>query len=502
MSERQSFGPMLWRGRYLIVVSVLVTVALAIVVTKLSSKVYQATAILQVSTPNAQPGDATDLSNNGLAKNYATVILSRSFLQTIAPRVQGGRLGPGDLQSRLDASAVDQTALLKVDGQGDTPDQAERLVSQVVDGFLARLQTSAARGITQQQRQVQRILGGLTSQISTLESSGSSADADQISSLKAARAALINRNATLVANGVAQGASATLTAPATASSAPVKPRPTLNIAAGLLLGLLLGLCLAWLRERLSDDDTRSASDAMEIIDVPLLASVPLRRRVHAGDPVVYEAYEVLRANLVFQSRDRALRVVTFLSHNPAVGKTSAVEGFAYAAIRGGSNVLVIDGDLRAGTLSERLGHSQDPGVAEVLVESIGLDEAIVSLAPGLSLLTARLPVPNPPSLLYSHAMREMMAELRERFDLIVIDSPPIAHLADGLILASLSDGVAVVARAGVSKRSDLLATAASVGQSGTPLVGLVVFEPRTIDKTYYPAVAERSKVDRDTVVSA
>jgi len=219
-----------------------------------------------------------------------------------------------------------------------------------------------------------------------------------------------------------------------------------------------------------------------------------RRRVLAGDPVLNEAYEVLRANLVFQSRDRALRVVTFLSQNPAVGKTSAVEGFAYAAVRGGSNVLVIDGDLRAGTLSSRLGYADAPGLTNVIVGTSSIDEAIVSLAPGLSLLTARLPVPNPPSLLYSDEMRELMVELRDRYDLI-------GHLADGLILASLSDGVVAVARTGVTKRSDLRAVIVSLRQSGAPLVGLVVFEPRTIDKTYYPAVAQATPLDRDSVTS-
>jgi len=503
MTETPRIGPILWRGRYLIALSLVVTVALSIVATKLSSKVYEATAILQVSTPNAPPGESTDLANQGLAKNYATVIVSRSFLQKIRRRVEGGRLTPASLQSHLSARAVELTALVELTAQGSSPEQAQRLASQVADALLATLQTSATQRAAQQQQQIQRIISDLSAKIDGLGGGASSGTgtAEQIASLRAARAALTNQSATLLANGVAQGSSATLTAPPTASSAPVKPRPALNIAAGVLLGLLLGIGLAWLRERLGGGGLHSAEDATDIVDVPLLASIPLRRRVLAGDPVLNEAYEVLRANLVFQSRDRALGVVTFLSQNPAVGKTSAVEGFAYAAVRGGSNVLVIDGDLRAGTLSSRLGYADAPGLTNVIVGTSSIDEAIVSLAPGLSLLTARLPVPNPPSLLYSDEMRELMAELRDRYDLIVVDSPPIAHLADGLILASLSDGVVTVARTGVTKRSDLRAVIVSLRQSGAPLVGLVVFEPRTIDKTYYPAVAQAKPLDRDSVIS-
>jgi receptor protein-tyrosine kinase len=306
---------------------------------------------------------------------------------------------------------------------------------------------------------------------------------------------LIEQDANLVANGLAQGTSATLSAPPAASSSPIKPRRSLNLLAGLLLGLLLGVGLAWMRDVLRPG-LRSADDAAALLDVPVLASIPLRPQLGATDPVLPEAYDVLHANLFFAMRNQDLRVVTLVGPNPRVGKTSVVEGLANVAARGGRNVLIIDGDMRAGALSSRFRQGLHAGLVELLQGTVDLDEALVSLGPDLSLLPTRPSRINPPSLLSGSRMRVLTAELRERFDIVLIDSPPISGLADGLILASLSDAVVIVIRTGLTKPGDLIAAATSVHQSQTPIAGLVVFEERPVD-SYYPVASEKGPVVHD-----
>ncbi|MDX6696631.1 MAG: tyrosine-protein kinase [Solirubrobacteraceae bacterium] len=500
--DDQRIGTILWRGKWIILVALVVGIGLSVLATKLADKVYEATAIFQVSAPSAQQGNVSAQDNQGLAKNYATVLTSRSFLQRIRPRVLRGRLTAADLESRLNAQTIQDTGLVELKAEGKTPAEAERLATQVSQAFLTTLQRDALQESTAQQAEIQRIIADYANRIDQL-SSGPDANTpavqEQIQSLKAARNALTRQSATLIANGVARGASATLTARPSASSSPVRPRPLLNAIAGALLGLLVGVGLVWLRERLSPA-LHSSEDAGEMLQVPVFASIPLKRKPMPGDPVLSEAYEVLRANLVFRARDDGLKVITFASYNPAVGKTSAVEGFAYAAVRGGANVLIVDGDLRVGALSNRLGHTDGPGLNGVVSGEASPDEALVSLAPGLSLLPARTPASNPPSLLYSEDMRNLVAHLRSRFDMIVIDSPPIEHLADALILASLSDGVVLVARTGVTKPEQLRSAALSLEQTDTPVIGLVVYEPRQIDRTYYPAMAQRPALDNDPAV--
>jgi capsular exopolysaccharide synthesis family protein len=492
-ANAQKVGPILWRGKYIILASVAAMLLLAVIYTASSAKVYEATAVLQVSVPNQSASTDTTTANQGLAQNYATLLVSRGFLDSIRSQVNHGRLSTAALEARLSADALAQTALVELHSTGPSPGAAESLGRQVASAFLTSLQTEASSRTAQQQSQVQQTIAGLSASIAKLQASpnaGVPPISAQISSLEASRQALIEQSATLVANGLAQGTSATLSAPPAAASSPIKPRRTLNLIAGLLLGLLLGVALAWLREILQPG-LRSAEEAATLLDVPLLASIPLRPGLRPDDPSLLEAYDVLHTNLFFALRDRGLRVVTFVGPNPQVGKSSTVEGLAKAVVGGGRNVLVVDGDMRAGVLSSRLGYGSHSGMTDVLQGTVVLDDALVALGPKLSLLPTHHSAINPPSLLSGGNMRELGSELRERFDVVLIDSPPIMGLADGLILASLSDAVVIVARTGLTKPSDLTTAAASLRQSQTPIAGIVVFEERQVE-SYYPATRERA----------
>ena len=494
----QRIAPILWRGKFVILASVAIMLVLAVIYTARSAKVYEATAILQVSVTNQTVNADTASVNQGLAQNYATLLVSPGFLDKIRPQIDHGRLSTSELESRLSANAVPQTALVDLHSTGPSPQSAQSLGQEVASAFLANLQIEASSATAQQQRQIEKTIVNLSTRIAALQASANAnvpPISAQINSLQASRQALITQSASLVANGLDQGTSATLSAPPAASSSPIRPRRSLNLLAGLLLGLLLGVGLAWLREILQPG-LRTADEAAALLDVPVLASIPLRPRMRANDPVLPEAYDILQANLFFAMRNNDLNVVTFIGPNPQVGKTSAVEGLAKVAARGGRNILIVDGDMRAATLSSRFGQGQRAGMVEMLQGDVDLDEALVSLESGLSLLPTRQSPINPPSLLSGERMKVLGAELRERFDIVLIDSPPIAGLADGLILASMSDAVVMVIRAGLTKPIDLTTAAASLRQSQTPIAGLVVFEERPVE-SYYPVVKERAQAAHD-----
>ena len=485
----------LWRRRLLVALCLVITVGAAVAATALQDKEYEARAIFQVGIGDTRGSGVAAEASQGLARSYATVLTSPSFLERIAPEVQDGRYSSDELESRLTSEAIEETSLVRLEATDASPEAARGLASDVADEFLASLRRDATQRVARQQEEIDRLIQRLTVQIEQLVAAGG--PNSEIAQLRTARRALTQQNAALVADGVAEGASARLAAPPSASADPVSPRPVLNIIAGIVLGLLLGAGLAWLRERVTPA-LHSSDQAASLLDVPLLASIPLRRRVVPGEPVLGEAYEILRANLVFQSRDQALRVVAVLSQNPGVGKTSTVEGLAYAAVRGGTTVAIVDGDLRAGTLSARLDHDDSRGSRDVVLDGLPLDDALIELGPNLAFLPSQAPVASPPSLLYSQRMREVVAELRDRFDLVVIDCPPLAQLADGLIVSSLADGVLMVARSGITSRQDLLSGMASVRQTRTPVVGLVMFEPVTTDDAYYPAVVGSRPVVPDS----
>jgi capsular exopolysaccharide synthesis family protein len=494
--QGQRLGPIFWAEKWVILISVAVVVGLAILYTLSEAKVYQATAVLQVNIATSNPGSAdTTASNQGLAQNYATLLVSPGLLNTIRGRVDGGRLGVAALQSRLTATALPNTALVQLQATGPTPVDAQHLAQQVITGFLSELQYSASSRTTELQAQDAQTTAALSAQITRLQSQRSTpALAQQIRSLQTSRQTLIAQNAVLIASGLADGTSATLAAAPVASSSPISPKKSLNLIAGLVLGLVLGIALAWIHHLLRPT-LRSADEAAAAIDVPILASIPLKPRLVDIDPAVAEAYRILATNLSFATSLASTAVITIVGYNPQVGKTSVVLGIAEATATPSREVLIIDSDMRAATLSRRLSLQHRPGIVDVLQGVIDPESAVVRIAEGLSLLPARPSRINAATLLAGGTMQSLIPELRERYDLVLFDSPPISGLADGLILASMSDFAVLVARAGITKRDDLRAAASSLNQSFTPVAGLVMFEEKTSDP-YYPAWIEQNEAGR------
>ena len=121
-----------------------------------------------------------------------------------------------------------------------------------------------------------------------------------------------------------------------------------------MLGLLVGIGAAWLRSLL-DRELHSSDEVQRLVNLPVLASVPLRRGIDADDLVTREAYDVSRTNLTFLSLEAPLAVLTVTSSEAGEGKSATAEGLAYAARRRDLKVLLIDGDLRTAQLSTRLG---------------------------------------------------------------------------------------------------------------------------------------------------
>jgi len=509
--QEQSITNILWRGKWLIVLSLAVAVALALLATSVAANVYQAKALIQVISVSA-PGRNVDPvteqeAAQGLATTYATLISSPGFLLRIRGDVAGGRLSVTELDRRISTQAITTnttnattTNLIQLTAEGPSPLAATRLAKDVASGFLRKVQEDARSRTEKQQTQIQDAITRLSGRIFTLQQSpeaNSTSILEKVAALRSARNALSGQYAVLVSNAANQAGSVDMPSRPYASSIPVRPRKVLNVLGGVLVGLLIGCGLAWLRSRL-DRGLHTTEEAEKLLNVPVLASVPIRKRFSATDPVLSEAYDVLRANLAFLSLDEALRVVTFTSFNPREGKTSTVEGLAYAAVRGGMDVLVIDADVRTGMLSTRLGHANSVGLSDLIVSGTNPSEAIAQLAPGLSLLPAGRTPPNPPSLLASGRMRELIEHLRQQHSLVIIDSPPVANLADPSILAALSDGVVVIGRVRVTKRADLVAAAANLRHTPTPVVGVVILEPRPVNEAYYAAGA---KVRRQALVT-
>ena len=169
------------------------------------------------------------------------------------------------------------------------------------------------------------------------------------------------------------------------------------------------------------------------------------RHEAAGQHLVTEAYQNLRTALLFARKDDLGQVVLVTGTAPQEGKTTTLVNLARLMASSGERVVALDFDLRRAQLHTRLGLAREPGLTDVFVrhQEVGAVTRATSV-PNLSVITAGPLPPNPPALLARKNLADVFDQLRQRFDWILLDSPPMASVTDALLLARHADIVVVV----------------------------------------------------------
>jgi len=202
---------------------------------------------------------------------------------------------------------------------------------------------------------------------------------------------------------------------------------------------------------------------------------------------ISEQYRTVRTNLQFAvAGDQPLRSMTVVSSGPGEGKSTSAANLAVVFAQAGRKVLLVDADMRKATVHKTFGLSNEMGLSNLVSGQQAASSVIQATdVNNLSIITSGPTPPNPAELLNSRRMNVLMEELYQTFDLIVFDLPPVMTVADGLIMASKTDGTVLVVREGVTRKDSVLEAKNRLLQAKARILGVIYNGAEQVNESSY-----------------
>src|SRR6266446_810387 len=321
---------------------------------------------------------------------------------------------------------------------------------------------------------------------------------------------------------------------------PVGPARLRSVMLAFVLSLALGVGLALFLEYL-DDSVHSTDDVERFLRLPALAVIPAmsgssaRRRLLSpgttlqkrngsngsngganpelllnvtGRSALAESYRQLRTSVLLSTAGRAPKTLLITSSLPGEGKTTTAVNTAISLAQTGANVLIIDADMRRPRLRSIFDLPESEGLSSILSSEMKPEDMLHAIhrdeATGLNVLASGPIPPNPAELLGSEQMRKLIAVLSDSFTHIVIDSPPVSSFTDGVLIASMVDGVLLVVHGGKSSRGVVRRSRQSLLDVGAKIFGVVLnnVNARSHDYYYYQRYYHQSYYSTDVDVES
>jgi capsular exopolysaccharide synthesis family protein len=272
------------------------------------------------------------------------------------------------------------------------------------------------------------------------------------------------------------------------ASFPSKPKVWLNMALATVVGLIVGVGLAFFLEYL-DTSVKTMEDVESFLQAPVLAVIPQNIHLLASHPeasVDAEAYRILRTNLEFNRKSSDANSVTFVSGGAGEGKSTTLANLAYTFAQGGYNTLIVDADLRRPSQHRMFGLSNDKGLTDFLTSDLDLEDVVQTTSqPNLFMLTSgRLPS-DAVGVLNSQRMMDLIAQVKNRFDIVFFDSPPILGVSDASVLVRALDLTIVVVQHRRFPRAMLQRVKQAVENVGGQMLGVVLNNVDVRHDQYY-----------------
>ena len=261
------------------------------------------------------------------------------------------------------------------------------------------------------------------------------------------------------------------------SESPVSPNVTLNLVLGAVVGLIFGVGIAFFLEYL-DTSVKSLEDVERYLQVPVLAVIPkdvgVLHKQNGMSPDA-EAYRILRTNIEFNRKNPEDNAITVVSGGAGEGKSTTLVNLAYICAQGGYTTLMIDADLRRPRLHTFFDINNSVGLTNFLTTELMLEDVILQTpVDNLYFMPSGILPADAAGILNSRRMSELIQDVKQRFDLVLVDSPPILGVSDASVLASEVDLTMIVVQHRKLPRNMLLRVKQAVENVGGHVIGVVL----------------------------
>lgn len=430
------------RGWWLLLLPTLLGAVLFWGISVSKTPIYSAASTVYVTSgtvANAQNAYQGSLASEQRVSSYSLLALSDAVL-TDAIKNSGVAISVEELRSSLSATSIPETALLKITASNANASSAATMANAVA--------------------------GSLTRYVAILERPTS---------------------------GTEPLANATIVTPASIPERPSSPNLARYVFIGGAIGFLIGLLVLVVRIRY-DNRIRSAADVEAVVDAPVLGKSPTdsdlainaTANFSSGIDRTAEAFRTFRTNLSYIEFNTDSKCILVTSAGEGEGKSTTCVNLAASFAEVGHRVVIVEADLRRPSLSSKLALTGEIGLSTFLRGGVDLGDCVQRpKGEAFEVVLSGPKPPNPSELLAGERMGLMISELKRKYDIVLVDSPPVLPVSDSSVVSRWVDGVLLVIRSGVTRRPALASAASQLMSVHARLVGCVLNCMETREGGYY-----------------
>jgi polysaccharide biosynthesis transport protein len=503
--DLQGYFRIIWRKRWVIILTILISLIVVAVGTYLTTPVYSAASVLRIATASGGSISYTDyIYTDRLVNTYVKIATSRPVLDELVKRLK--LAAPPTVRVEIIAN----TELINITVEDSNPNTAQTAANTLASILIEQSKSLYSGGgrdpkliLSDQISQLEQELNQARASYDQLVRSSPSntkaiaASLQSIDLKQQSYATLLSQYEDTRIRDAIRANTISLVEPATTPDKPIRPDRLLNYGLGFLLSAMAGLGLAFVFDHF-DETLHTSADIEKVIGMPAIVKIPSTKSGKTFLPLdgyspYGEAYRRLRAAFLYNIQSSNHRVIMVTSPEPEDGKSTICANLAILLAQAGKKVVLVDGDVNVSRIHQIFNLPNQIGLTSVLSGQIIIKDALQSTQyEGLKVLTSGPFEDGKEVLSQQSKIHELISDLTSFGDLVLIDSPAILSVADVSDLATEVDSVLVVVRRNLTNLSSLDEARKLLDKLDITTMGFIINRAEGTDYGYRYYNARRS----------